>query len=422
MPKLQNRRRFLRAAALGQGVWSLTTRLHAAPTETSSEEQALRNAAALGDRFLVWQSPYGGPDPVKCPYRTPGLFNAYHLHPCGPAARALYRLARHTGVNDYKRAADGYAVFLINAIHDPVTPYVNKIELNGTERNLLSSAWMFGKALSPCYEWFCLENPREDAWELKSYAIYRWLQRHRRADSYFGVGYPTGRAPDAQFSCDLGEVGTGLMGFYAISKHQPALDDAIGLARFFLTEYEPGSGRGVWSSRLGVWLVGPQAGTGAEHFKGQNYTEVGWGWSAYIAAEYLLRLREHLNDVAMRKSIEEKCLSALRWCFDACQFEDGAHGMFGRDDKWVGMGAAAILLYVELHKAGLITPQWTETYGPRLKKSWQWLLANTGRDTFPPDGYIAVSGSTSKRPLENMFWLMSWTVEALLEGRKMLAA
>src|SRR5687767_10575258 len=40
----------------------------------------LKNAIYLGDKFVSWQSPYGGPDPKKCPYRTPGKFDAFHMH------------------------------------------------------------------------------------------------------------------------------------------------------------------------------------------------------------------------------------------------------------------------------------------------------------------------------------------------------
>ncbi|MBV9082908.1 MAG: hypothetical protein JOZ62_09545 [Acidobacteriaceae bacterium] len=284
----------------------------------SSAQPFLRNAAELGDKFVLWQSSYGGTDLVKCPYRTPGPFNAYHLHPCGPVSRALYLLHRETGVEAYKSAADRYATYLMNCIHDPVTPYRNTTTLDGKERTLLSSAWMYGKALSPPFEYFRLANPKEDAYDLKAYAIYRWLQRHRRPDSYFGVGYPWGRnsGQDAQFSCDLGEVGEGLIGFYEISQYKPALDDAIGLACFFLTEWEEGSGAGGWSSKLGVWLVGPWPGSGAEHFEGQKFNEVGWGWSAYIDAHYLLRLRPHV-DSRTREDIEEKCVKAFQWCFDA---------------------------------------------------------------------------------------------------------
>lgn len=378
---------------------------------------------ALADAFVVWQSPYGSADPVKCPYRTPGPFNAYHLHPNAPAARALYRIYRCTGEMRYKAAADRYATFLMSVVQEPLESYTQSVVLNGMARNLFTAAWMYGKALSPCYEQFRLYNPREDGYELKAHAVYRWLQRHRRADSYFGVGYPATTAPDAQFASDLAEVGNGLVGFYAATGHRAALDDAIGLARFFLTEWEEGSGRGLWSSRIGMWLVGPWAGSGAEHFtREQQFNRSGWGSAAYMASSYLCRLHGYLADGDMRGRIADKCVRAMQWCYDICQFEDGPLGLFGRDDKWLGMTATAILLYIELLRAGLLPAAVDARYRPKVDLAWKWLMANTASETLPADGYIRVRGTTTRRPLENLFWKLCWTAETLVEAGEYFSA
>jgi hypothetical protein len=50
----------------------------------------------------------------------------------------------------------------------------------------------------------------------------------------------------------------------------------------------------------------------------------------------------------VRQRIDDTCVAAFRWCIDNCEFDDGAYGMFGRDDKWVGQTAAAVLLYAKL--------------------------------------------------------------------------
>lgn len=63
------------------------------------------------------------------------------------------------------------------------------------------------------------------------------------------------------------------------------------------------------------------------------FTADGWGWSAYVVGNYLLRLYPLVHDASHRRGIEEKCVRAMQWCFDRCQYEDGAHGMFERDDK-----------------------------------------------------------------------------------------
>jgi hypothetical protein len=413
------RRHFLKTAAIISGAASHLRAQR--PSTPGNMSQALRNAIEFGNRFVLWQSPYGSVDPVICPYRSPGRAST-GIQGIGPPVRALYRLYQATGEATYKAAADRYATYLMNTVYDPPTPLSNIVTIDGQARHSLSSAWMYGKALSPCFEWFSLLNPNEGAYELKAYALYRWLQRHRRPDSYFGVGYPTGKYPDAQFSCDLGEVGTGLMGFYKISRYRPALDDAFGLAKFFLTDYQEGTGNGVWSPKLGVWLVGPWPGGGAEHFTDQQFNTTAWGWSALVAGEFLLRLREHTQDAALRSDIDSKCVSAFRWCMDNCQFEDGAHGMFGLDDKWVGQGAAAILLYLQLKGLNAVPADVDQQYRPKIDKSWRWLLANTAPDTYPADGYVRVTGRTSKKPPENLLWMMAWTVEALLEGPKVFEA
>jgi hypothetical protein len=166
---------------------------------------------------------------------------------------------------------------------------------------------------------------------------------------------------------------------------------------------------------LGVWLVSLWEAQG-EHTTGQPINRFGWGWSAYIDSDFLLRLRDKIDDKSMQAAIAEKSVSALRWCLDVCQFDDGAHGMLERDDKWVGMTAAAVLLYEAVVRHGAISASDKAALHPRVEKSWRWLLAQTGPETFPVDGYIAVSGKTNKKPLENLTWMMAWTCEALLVG------
>jgi hypothetical protein len=427
------RRTFLQdaAAALGAAA-TLPAALAAAddgaagsPDAVAAKSDAawLKNARLFGDRFIEWQAPYGGPHPQRSPYRS--AWTGTVVQGVGPQVRALYRLFEETGDERYKTAADRHAVFMLSTIHDPWEPYSSMIATGSKPPQFaLSAAWIYGKAFSPCYEWFVRHNPQDPSLELKAYAMYRWLQHHRRDDSYYGVGYGIPGFEDAQFSCDLGEVGGGLVGFYKASGHQPALDDVFGLAKFFLTEHEPGSGRGVWSTERGTWLVGPWPGGGSEHFTDQQYNEVGWGWSCLVDGEFLLELRKLADkpeQADLRQDIAEKCVRAFRWCIDECQFEDGAHGMFGRDDKWVGQTAAAILLYAKLREQDLVPADVEAEYGPKIRQSWQWLLAHTGVETFPEHGYIKVTGATTPSPPENLLWMMAWTTEALLAGGKLFA-
>jgi hypothetical protein len=425
------RRRFLQGAAALSGAAALPTAFAAANGDGSALDAAsadastawLQHARMIGDWFIEWQAPYGGPHPERAKYRS--AWTGTIVQGVGPQVRALYRLYEATGDEKYKTAADRHVVFMLSTIHDPWEPYASVLAVGSKPAEFaLSAAWIYGKAFSPCYEWFVRHNPKDNSQTLKAYAMYRWLQFHRREDSYFGVGYGIPGYEDAQFSCDLGEVGGGLIGFFKASGHQPALDDAIGLAKFFLTEHEGGSGRGAWSSKLGTWLVGPWPGGGSEHFTTQQYDQCGWGWSCLVAGEFLLELRKLADKpehAELRASIADKCLRAFRWQIDACQFDDGAHGMFGRDDKWVGQTAAAILLYAKLREQQLVPEDVQAEYGPKIAKSWQWLLAHTGAKTFPEHGYVKVSGATTPNPPENLLWMMSWTVEGLLTGGGLFA-
>ena len=136
--------------------------------------QSLRNAVEFGNRFVLWQSPYGSVDPVVCSYRSPGR-DATGIQAIGPPVRALYRLFQATGEAQYKAAADRYATYLMNTLHDPPNPYGSRVEINGHSVHSLSAAWMYGKALSPCFEWFSVMNPREGAYDQKAYWMYKWL-------------------------------------------------------------------------------------------------------------------------------------------------------------------------------------------------------------------------------------------------------
>lgn len=417
------RRDFIKAAGVGAAA-ALSINMSGSPlfavgNGKVQSSRARQNSVKLGDRMVAWQSPYGSTDLDRCPFRSaPGTPTIAVVQGIGPQVRALYTLYEATGDEKYKRAADRYAVFVLSTIHDPPTPLTNLIEINGKTYHTNSSAWVYGKSLSPCYEWFVANNPKEDLLNLKAHAIYRWLQRHRRDDSYFGVGYGAGEYKDSQFSCDLGEVGTGLIGFYKTTGTPEALTDAYGLAQYFLTDHVKGKANGIWSPDLGTWLVGPWPGGGAEHFTQQQYDQVGWGWSCLVVGEFLLELRKLTDDKELKSVIADHCLRAFQWCVNQCQFEDGAHGMFGRDDKWVGQTAAAILLYCKLREQDLVPPDVDKEYRPKIEKSWRWLLLHTDPETFPEGGYIKVTGATTTKPPENLMWMMSWTVEALLAGEK----
>src|SRR5262245_32603060 len=112
-----DRRRFL-ANVAGTSAVSCALSGGTLLADATQPSATLNSAIFLGEKFVRWQTPYGAPDPEKCPYRTPGKFDAFHMHGSGPMTRALYRLYDVTKNEKYKAAADRYALFLINALHD----------------------------------------------------------------------------------------------------------------------------------------------------------------------------------------------------------------------------------------------------------------------------------------------------------------
>jgi hypothetical protein len=104
----------------------------------------------------------------------------------------------------------------------------------------------------------------------------------------------------------------------------------------------------------------------------------------------------------------------MQWQFDACQFEDGACGMSGRDDKWLGMTAGAILSYLRCREAGFLSVEDVSHYRPRAVAARDWLLAHLSLDTIQAGGYFPVTGGSEPRPPENLAWLLGWTLETLV--------
>ena len=94
---------------------------------------------------------------------------------------------------------------------------------------------------------------------------------------------------------------------------------------------------GTWHEKLGSWVIGPS------HFSGFESTDVhadeaGWVFSTNTCIDFLTRLHRHHPD----ERYVDRCVNAAAWTFRECQFDDGAVGMCGRDDKWLGFTGAAI--------------------------------------------------------------------------------
>jgi hypothetical protein len=357
---------------------------------------------AICDQLIVWQAPSGGINIETCPYHRPPLMvNVNSWNQDIPwLVRALYAFYDFTGEPVYKGAADRYAVFFIAAMH-PKKP-----------------AYSLGGAIEPCYKLYREHNPMDDSLDAKAKAMYQWLLGYRTdKGNYINCGYGGGAndTEDVAFSCDLSDVGRGFVAFYQMFSDKEALEHAIGLARFYLTEAESGSMQGVWSSKLGTWLIGPRHIAGFENLS-VHADEAGWGWSTYYASLYLARLYDCVKDERLKADIRNRCVTSLQWFFDACQFDDGAIGMSGRDDKWLGQTAMAILQYLELCKRAMIDREFHRVYYPKALKSLAWLREVSEPARFPPDGYIPVTVRSTTTPGCNTVWQLALTVEGLLAG------
>lgn len=82
---------------------------------------------------------------------------------------------------------------------------------------------------------------------------------------------------------------------------------------------------------------------GPSHYSGFESTDLfadesSWVFSNLTCADFLMRLHRHQPDPRYL----DRCVKAAQWTFRECQFPDGAVGMCGRDDKWLGFTGAAV--------------------------------------------------------------------------------
>lgn len=367
----------------------------------------------LADHFVSWQNSFGKPDPAKCPFVTPGKLGPTQLHSPTFLASALYNAFAATNEQRYRDAADRYVTYYFSTIRNPAP--------DGSGPNRLSRPWIFGMGLA-AYHDFNKAHPDETALDGKAAAMLDWLRVFRwREGSYFrnGYGSPDGKIPDAANSDDNCHMGRGLMGYFAITKDESVLNDAEGLARYYLAEVEPGTYRGCWSSKLGTWVVGPTNIDKFEHFEGHRSHEIAWGFTSTGAIEYLTKLHPLTRNADLKAGIQKTCTASMKWQFDQCQFEDGACGMHTRDDKWLGMTAGAILSYLRVRDAGFLNRDEESTYGQKARIARDWLIQNTTDASIRSGGYFRITGKSQPRPRENLAWLLAWTLDALHAAAKL---
>ena len=90
--------------------------------------------------------------------------------------------------------------------------------------------------------------------------------------------------------------------------------------------------------------------------------------------------------------------------------------MSGRDDKWLGMTALAVLQYVELRYRTMVDELTHEEYYPKALRALAWLRRMSASGSMPRDGYIPVTGASRPDPGCNTTWLLALVVDGLLAG------
>jgi len=395
-------------------------------------------ACSIGDRFVEWQASAGRPDPQRCPWVSQSpFFLPVNGHTPPVMARALYLLFERTGDQRYKTAADRYAIFTFGYPRDPVAPWDDRLRNTRVERRLLdnpqqrfdprgannhsSRSWMYGSALDPALREFRRFNPDDDCFDAIGDALFDWLQSHRvdRGQAY-NIGYPAWNAtdfsfPDAAYTDDLRQAGQGLVGYYELTRRPEVLDAAVRLADYFLGPHQPGSPDGSFVEALGTWCICPWPMVARiEHFSDVRLDQAGWGFSARGIVEFLTRLHallpvDHPRTALMR----DRCIRSVHWQF-TCQFPNGAVGMHGQDDEWLGMAAAAVLAYDDVRRAGWLTDDTALELHPKVSAAARWLVDHATEEFIQQGGYRKITGRSTPWPPENTAWLLAWSVEALI--------
>ena len=139
-----------------------------------------------------------------------------------------------------------------------------------------------------------------------------------------------------------------------------------------------------------------------------------WGYSVREAVDFLTRLYGWIEDEQIRKLICDRTTRGMKWVFDKCQFEDGAIGMFQRDDAFTGMAAAGILDFLDCRNAGFLNDNEGAEYGRKAQRAMDWILSWSPDALIKEAGHKYVNGGVTLFPPENLAWMLAWTVEALL--------
>lgn len=353
----------------------------------------------------------GGIDRSRSRWQAPGRGSASgsSLFPGGVDIRylrylvdVLYRLQERTGKAGYGRVADDQTAFMARIVEErhPTWAWGNALEAIGLARARGRADDDMAAAARRILAW---AGGRRVTVTLPSGLAFR----------HFPCGYGVLSSRDAGWTNDLSIFGAGLVWAYDLTADPAVLDDARSFAEFFLQPWRPGAlgpdgywGCGTWHEGIGSWVVGPSPYRGFESTDARA-DECSWVFSTFTCIDYLCRLHRHAPD----PRIVDRCLAAARWTFESCQFDDGAVGITGRDDQWLGMTGNAIhqvALVSALPGVDSATLAWLRE---RARRARSWMDAALADGRLGEHGVGWVHRTTTTDPLVNVG--MQWLLAAL---------
>lgn len=314
----------LRAADAPSGLPPLITQLL-----NSFVNEALPDGGGIDRGKSRWQSPGRGAA-VGSSLFAGGIDPRYLRF----EVEALYRFAAKPDADRrFRSVADSHVTYMVRNTKSthPMWAIGNTLELLGISRQFNGE---FKERAATCKQ--LVEAARARSVEVSTADGVKF--RH------FPCGYGVLESKDAGWTNDLSMFGSGLVHAYEITQDETILADAVSFAEYFVQPWRPGSlGKdgywhcGTWHEKLGSWVIGPSHYTGFESTDVYG-DEAAWVFSTMTCIEFLTRLARYKPDPRYL----DRCVQAAQWTFRACQFDDGAVGMCGRDDKWLGFTGDSI--------------------------------------------------------------------------------
>jgi hypothetical protein len=285
--------------------------------------------------------------------------------------------------------------------------------------------WAWGNALEMIglYHRF---HPRDPELIAKGREILGWA-RERRVTiqtrsgvsfSHFPCGYGLAGSRDAGWTNDLSMFGSGMVWMFELTGDRSILDDAVSFAEYFLQPWEKGAlgpdqfwHCGTWRDDLSSWVIGPA------HFSGFESTNLysddsSWVFSTMTGIDFLMRLHRHRSDPRYL----DRSLRAARWTFGQCQFSDGAVGMCGRDDKWLGFTGDAVSQAKMVASMAGADRKLCRPLMEGAKRAFSYLKGRLALDRVEAHGVVWVTHATSTDPLANVAMLWASAVLGWLNG------